>query len=151
MSTTEQPLKQTLLSLLAATVALVAIFGAAFAFSPEARADAIVFITRLGNNQATYPRSNAFLVGTTTPNATTKLGTYLNVGETLFRNAFDVASTTGNGTATTTGSLLGITRAGCITTIATSTATPVRLNFLAVATTSANGFVTWAYGACPNP
>jgi hypothetical protein len=39
--------------------------------------------------------------------------------------------------------------AGCVQTNATSSATPVKLLFGTVATTTGNGFVLWQYGTCP--
>lgn len=113
-----------------------------------------IFLVRSNSVVSTYPAGNAFSVGTSTPVGTPqtqigKLSVTLNVTDT-WRKAFEVASTTGIGTATTTADLFAVTRAGCINTVATSTATPIHMVLLAVATTSSNGFVTWAYGNCSN-
>ena len=48
-----------------------------------------------------------------------------------------------NSSATSTATI------GCVNGYATSSATAVYQKYLAVATTSSNGFVTWAYGSCP--
>jgi hypothetical protein len=38
---------------------------------------------------------------------------------------------------------------GCVQTLATSSATSIKLTFLPVATTTGNGFTVWSYGTCP--
>jgi hypothetical protein len=136
-------------------LAAIAFAFAMFAFSAAGvvRADNNpVFLTRNNSVMSTYPSTGAFSVGTSTPTGTPqaqigKLSVTVGASET-WQKLFQVASTTGIGTATSTKDVFSITRAGCINTVATSTATPVKLIFLAVATTSSNGFVTWAYGSC---
>ncbi len=70
-------------------------------------------------------------------------GRQLSVSRTgLFTSSSDMVLTT---EANATSSL----RVGEIETFATSSATIICLNFLAIATTSADGHVTWSYGNCP--
>lgn len=141
---TSKLLPRALSGALGAVVALVAI-ASILSFSQFARADAIVFITRLGQVQTTYPRNNAFSVGTTSPTVA-KLSVYANTGETNKR-LFEVASSTAAGA---TVNLFKVDNTGCIQTFATSTATPVKLTFTATTTQGAtNNFsVDAAYGSC---
>jgi len=57
--------------------------------------------------------------------------------------------TAGNVSIPTAANATSTLTVGCMTSYATSSATSVKLKFLSVATTSANGFVTWSYGSCP--
>jgi len=58
---------------------------------------------------------------------------------------------------TTTNSSTSTIQVGCIQTTATSTTQPIKLNFVAIATSTASfpsgsapsGYVTWSYGTCP--
>lgn len=146
MSTTRSAIK----ALGVGILGLVLVAGAALTFSPTAKADAIVFLTRLNQVIATYPNSNAFSVGTTTPaGGAAKLSATLNATET-FKKAFEVASTTGTGTATTTADLFLVKNSGCIQVTSTSSATQISLFFsTAGATSTFNGTAFWKYGACP--
>jgi len=132
-------------SLVGALLALTVLGGLVLLLSPEARAD-VVFITRIGNVQTTYPRSNAFSVGTTS-SSVAKLSVYAYPSDT-FTRIFEVASSSSAGT---TGDLLKVDRNGCIQMIATSTATPIKLVLEVGSTTGSTGqyFVTkWGYGSC---
>jgi hypothetical protein len=69
----------------------------------------------------------------------------LNAGTLSITGAFTQAT---SNTATSTASV------GCVQTVATSTATPIRLLFTASTTATAisgtqSGFVLWGYGKCP--
>ena len=102
-----------------------------------------VFLTRLGAVQTTWPRSNKFSVGTTTPDA--KLSVYANRGETLTK-LFQVASST----ATTQSNLLLVNNVGCIQVTATSTQSPVKLMLSTLGATSTfGGTVFFSAGTCP--
>lgn len=148
-----------------AGIALAAAFASGIAVSLAAPAfadsPAVIFLTRLNQVIATYPLNNAFSVGSTTastPNGgKAKLQVvlgytgYLNgTATTTYQDAFDVASTTANGSATTTADLLRINNAGCVNIFATSTATQVKLTFNATTTQGStnNGVVDFAYGTC---
>lgn len=133
-------------------ICAISLIALVFSYAIVVKADGPIFLTRNNLVTSLYPSNTAFSVGTSTPAGTpqTQIGK-LNVtlGPTeAWAKVFQVASTTGTGTATTTADLFSITRAGCINGIATSTATPIKYIFLTVATTSSNGFVTWAYGKC---
>lgn len=161
MSPSKSLLKPALFAL--GLVVLVALAGL-LAFSPVARADGIVFLTRIGGLISTYPRNNGFSVGTTTPTgaATSTIGKldvtlnpsdkFLGLQADGWLKAFEVGSTTtAGGTATTTKDIFSIYNTGCIQTVATSSATPVKITFNATTTQGAtNNFVLdAAYGTCP--
>lgn len=61
----------------------------------------------------------------------------------------DVTISGGQLTVPTTANASSTLVIGQVQTYATSSATVVCQKYLAVATTSSNGFVTWSYGACP--
>ncbi|MDO8566653.1 MAG: hypothetical protein Q7R58_00685 [bacterium] len=91
-----------------------------------------------------------FLGGATTTQMT------LLSGDTIKNTAASTTAISGTVTADANLTLLNAQSAtstltaGCIIATASSSGTKVKLNFLAVATTSANGFVTWSYGtSCP--
>lgn len=131
-------------------------------YGVAAHADSvIVFLTRVNQVISTYPQNNAFSVGSSTASTPTggraKLQVvlgytgYLNgTATSTFGDAFDVASTTATGSATTTSDLFRINNAGCINIFATSTATAVKLTFNATTTqgTTNNGVVDFAFGTC---
>lgn len=146
MSTSKAPLK----ALLGAFLAFVFVVGGVFSFSPAARADAVIFLTRLNQVIATYPANNAFNVGSSTPQGgAAKLGVSLNVTDT-YKKAFEIASTTGTGTATTSAAIFLVKNTGCVQAVATSSATPIALQFsTAGATSTFKGTVFWNYGLCP--
>lgn len=96
--------------LLLAFVLVTGYAGSVGAAVPNAVPITSVFLTRIGGIMTTSPRSNAFSVGTTTPNGG-KLNVYLNELE-AFPKAFSVASTTGIGTATTTKDLFVVRNSG---------------------------------------
>lgn len=150
-----------------AVLALVAFAAVALSLSyaglVNAQSANPVFLTRNVGVISTYPRNSALSVGTTTSPtqaATTtigKLNVTLNPGDTFlgaaregFQKAFQVSSTTtAGGTATSTAELFSIYRTGCINSIATSTATPIKLVLSALGATSTfNGTVYWQYGSC---
>lgn len=149
MPSTKLQLKDVLVG---ALLTLVFVAGATFAAVPQAKADAVVFLTRLNQTIATYPASNAFSVGTSTnaavPGSTAKLSATLGVTDT-FAKGLEIASTTGSGTATTTANLLSVGRGGCIQLTSTSSATQIKLQISTLGATSTfNGTAYWNYGTC---
>ena len=145
-------MKATRTNIVLASLMGLVLLGSGLQFVPQARAASgavIVFLTRLNGVMSTYPANNAFNVGTSTPQGgAAKLGLSLNVTDT-FGKAFEIASTTGTGTATTSADLLLVKNTGCIQATATSSATQIKLTFSTVATSTASGYVLWAYGTCP--
>lgn len=140
MLLSKQPLKALAITASLFLVAAIALLT----FSPAARAGTIVLLTRVGNVQTTYPRNNAFSIGTTS-STVAKLSVYANTGETNAR-LFEVASSSAAGV---TGTFLKVDNVGCIQTTATSTATPVKIVFSALGATSTfNGTAYWQYGSC---
>lgn len=121
----------------------------------------VVMFTRAAQVISVWPRNDALSVGSTT--AMTPQGSvsalqvvlnyagYLNnTATTTFPDAFDVASTTATGSATTTADLFRINNAGCVDIAGTSTATQVHLTFNATTTQGStnSGVVDFAYGKC---
>ena len=80
----------------------------------------------------------------------------LNAGDTIKNTTASTTSVSGNLTVGNNGIATSTVYAGCVQTIATSSATKVKLIFNTVATsTTINGatvagFVLWAYGTCPS-
>lgn len=131
-------------------LALVLVAGTLLAASPVARADAVVFLTRLNGSIRTYPASNSFSVGYTgtTTAPTSKMSVYLNVTDT-YKSGLEIASTTGSGTATTTADIFRVNNAGCVQLTSTSSATQIVLNLSTKGATSTfAGTAYWSYGTC---
>lgn len=139
---------------LAAALVLFAAAGFGLSHGVPASADGPVFLTRVNKTITTYPRDNAFSVGSTTNAVATSSIAKLNVtgnANELYANLFEVASTTtAGGTATSTKDIFKVTSNACFQVVATSTATPVKLTFNATTTQGAtnNGVLDWAYGTC---
>lgn len=151
---------------LAAAALAVVVLALAAGFSALAAKADVVFLTRQNRIMSTYPQYNAFSIGTSTVpgsgNATSttgigKLAVTLSPDDAFlntldgYRKAFAIASTsTAGGTATTTKDIFSIRDTGCINAIATSSATPIRLNMEPKGATSTfSGTVYWSYGTCP--
>lgn len=158
-------LKKTFALFLAAFLGLgmgagISLAGTAFA-QDISQSPVVVMFTRAAQVIAVWPRNDAFSVGSTTAmtpqGGLSALGVVLNYSGYLngsatstFADAFDVASTTATGSATTTTDLFRVNSAGCVNVVGTSTATAIKLTFNASTTQGSTnaGVVDFAYGKC---
>lgn len=149
---------------LAAIGAMAILLVGLLAVSPQARADSVVFMTRMGRVISTYPNNDALSIGTSTAatqvatSTVPKLGVTLNPSDNFlglladgYQSAFGIASTTTKGgTATSTANLFSVRNTGCIQLTSTSSATQIKLVLsITGATSTFNGTAYWQYGTCP--
>ena len=117
---------------------------------------AVSFVGSLGAvggvyNKVTNYFADGISVGSTGQFAVSSTGVLTTSGSIVSAGAISGTSGTFSGDVTipTTQGATSTLIVGQVQTYATSAATVVCQKYLAVATTSANGFVTWSYGSCP--